>query len=62
MGLKKQELIPSFVSQSGDTSSKIVNDFSNKVVKKLKLSTNYFFKRWAPKQSLFIGIKSDGLE
>ena len=36
--------LPNFVSSSGDGSSKIGHDFSNKVVQKLKLSINYFYK------------------
>ena len=33
--------LSNFVSPSGDSSSKIGHDFSNKVVQKLKLSINY---------------------
>ena len=36
--------LPNFVSSSGDGSSKIGHDFSNKVVQKLKLSINHFYK------------------
>ena len=46
--------LPHFVSSSGDGLSKIGHDFSSKVVQKLKLSTNHFYKRCAPKQQLFI--------
>ena len=39
-----QMKLSNFVSSSGDGSSKIGHDFSNKVVQKLKLSINYFYK------------------
>ena len=48
-----------FCFSGGDSLSKIGHDFSNKVVKKLKLSINYFYKKCAPKQLLFIEKKSD---
>ena len=38
-----QMKLPNFVSSSGDSSSKIGHDFSNKVVQKLKLSINNFY-------------------
>ena len=43
----------SFVSSSGDYLSKIGHDFSNKVVQKLKLSINHFYKKCAHKQLFF---------
>ena len=39
-----QMKLPNFVSSSGDGSSKIGHDFSNKLVQKLKLSINDFYK------------------
>jgi hypothetical protein len=45
--------LPNFVSSSADSSSKIGYDFSNKLVQKLKLSINHFYKKCAPKQLLF---------
>ena len=45
--------LPNFVSSSGDGSSKIEYDFSNKVVQKLKLSINHFYKKCANKQLFF---------
>ena len=36
--------LPNFGCPSGDSSSKIGHDFSNKVVQKLKLSINDFYK------------------
>ena len=45
--------LPNFVSPSGDCWSKSGHDFSNKVVQKLKLSINHFYKKCAPKQSFF---------
>ena len=45
--------LPNFVYPSGDSSSKIWHDFSNKVVQKLKLLINYFYKKCAPKQLFF---------
>ena len=45
-----QMKLPNFVSSSGDGSSKIGDDFSNKVVQKLKLSINHFYKNCAHKQ------------
>ena len=45
--------LPNFVSSSGDGSSKIGHDFSNKVVQKLKLSINHFHKKSATKQLFF---------
>ena len=46
-----QMKLPNFVS--GDGSSKIGHDFSNKVVQKLKLSVNHFYKKCAHKQLFF---------
>ena len=51
--------LPYFVSSSDDGLSKIGHDFSNKVVQKLKLSINHFYKKCAPKQLFFIEKKSD---
>ena len=48
-----QMKLPNFVSSSGDSSSKIGHDFSNKVVQKLKLSINHFYKKCAHKQLFF---------
>ena len=48
-----QMKLPNFVSSSGDGSSKIGHDFSNKVVQKLKLSINHFYKKCAHKQLFF---------
>ena len=48
-----QMKLPNFVSSSGDGSSKIGHDFNNKVVQKLKLSINYFYKKCAHKQLFF---------
>ena len=45
--------LPNFVSSSGDGLSKIGCDFSNKVVQKLKLSINNFYKKCAHKQLFF---------
>ena len=42
-----QMKLPNFVSSSGDGSSKIGHDFSNKVVQKLKLLINHFYKKCA---------------
>jgi hypothetical protein len=47
-----QMKLPNFVSSSGDSSSKIGHDFSNKVVQKLKLN-KLFKKKCAPKQLFF---------
>ena len=44
--------LPNFVSPSSDSSSKIGHDFGNKVVQKLILSINNFYKKRAPKQLL----------
>ena len=44
---------PHFVNQSSDSSSKIGHEFSNKVVKKLKLAKNAFYKKGAPKLIFF---------
>ena len=44
---------PNFVSSSGDGSSKIGHDFSNKVVQKLKLQINYFLQTCLSKQLFF---------
>ena len=41
--------LPNFVSPS----SKIGHDFGNKVVQKLTLSINIFYKKRAPKQLFF---------
>ena len=48
-----QMKLPNFVSTSGYGSSKIVRDFSDKVVQKLKLSINHFYKKCAHKQLFF---------
>ena len=48
-----QMKLPNFVSSSGDGSSKIGLDFSNKVVQKLKLSINNFYKKCAHEQLFF---------
>ena len=45
--------LPHFVNPSTDSSSKIGHDFSNKVVQKLKLSINHFYKKCAQKQLFF---------
>ena len=45
--------LPNFMSSSGDGSSKIGHDFSSKVVQKLKLSINNFYKKCANKQLFF---------
>ena len=45
--------LPNFVSSSGDGSSKIGHDFCNKVVQKLTLSINIFYKKRTPKQLFF---------
>ena len=45
--------LPNFVSSSGDGSSKIGYDFSNKVVQKLKLLINHFYKKCAHKKLFF---------
>ena len=45
--------LPNFVSPSSDSSSKIGHDFGNKVVQKLTLSINNFYKKRAPKQLFF---------
>jgi hypothetical protein len=45
--------LPNFVSSSGDGLSRIGHDFSNKVVQKLKLSINNFYKKCAHKQLFF---------
>ena len=49
--------LPNFVSPSSDRSSKIGHDFGNKVVQKLTLSINIFYKKRAPKQLFFIEKK-----
>ena len=51
-----QMKLPNFVSSSSDGSSKIGHDFTNKVVQKLKLSINHFYKKCAHKQ-LFLNEK-----
>ena len=43
-----QMKLPNFVSSSGDGSSKIGHDFSNKVVQKLTLEKNVINKIWSP--------------
>ena len=48
-----QMKLPNFVSSSGDGSSKIGHDFSNKVVQKLKLSIDRFYKKCAHNQLFF---------
>ena len=48
-----QMKLPNFVSSSGDSLSNIRHDFSNKVVQKLKLSINHFYKKCALKQLFF---------
>ena len=48
-----QMKLPNFVSSSGDGLSKIGHDFSNKVVQKLKLSINHFYKKCVHKQLFF---------
>ena len=48
-----QMKLPNFVSPSSDSSSKIGHDFSNKVVRRLKLSINQFYKKCAHKQLFF---------
>ena len=45
--------LPNFVSPSSDRSSKIGHDFGNKVVQKLILSINNFYKKPAPRQLFF---------
>ena len=45
--------LPNFVNPSADGSSKIDHGFSNKVVQKLKLSKNYFYKKCAHKVRSF---------
>ena len=63
-----QMKLPNFVSSSGDGSSKIGHDFSNKVVQKLKLSINHFYKKCAynnyssmkKKLALFDQLSLDG--
>ena len=48
-----QMKLPNFESPSSDSSSKIGYDFGNKVVQKLTLSINNFYKKRAPKQIFF---------
>ena len=45
--------LPNFVNSSADSLSKNRHDFSNKLVQKVELSTNYFYKKYAPKQVFF---------
>ena len=45
--------LPDFESPSGDSSSKIGRHFSNKVVLKLKLQENHFYKKCASKLLFF---------
>jgi hypothetical protein len=51
--------LPNFVSPSADSLSKIGHNFSNKVVQKLKLLINHFYKKCAPKQLFFSEKKSE---
>ena len=44
-----QMKLPNFVNPFADKSPKIGHDFSNKMVQKLKLSNNCFYKKYAPK-------------
>ena len=53
--------LPNFVSSSGGGSSKIGHDFSNKVVQKLKLSINHFYKKCDHKQLISNEKKSERL-
>ena len=48
-----QMKLPNFGSPSDDSSSKIEHDFSNKVVQKLKLAKNAFYKKGARKFIFF---------
>ena len=48
--------LPNFLSPSSDRLSKIGHDFGNKVVQKLILSINIFYKKRALKQ-LFLNEK-----
>ena len=48
-----QMKLPNFVSSFGDGLLNIGHDFSNKVVQKLKLSINHFYKKCAHKQLFF---------
>ena len=45
--------LPNFESPSVESWSSIGHDFSIKVVQKLKLSINHFYKKCATKQLLF---------
>ena len=45
--------LPNFVSPSTDSLSKIGHHLSNKVVLKLKLAKNAFYKKGAPKLIFF---------
>ena len=45
--------LPNFVSPSSDRSSKIWHVFGNKMVQKLTLPINDFYKKRAPKQLFF---------
>ena len=45
--------LPNFGSPSSDGSSKVGRHFSNKVVLKLKLAKNAFYKKGAPKLIFF---------
>ena len=54
-----QMKLPNFVSSSSDGLSKIEHDFSNKVVQKLKLPINHFYKKCASKQLFFNEKKSE---
>ena len=48
-----QMKLPNIVSSSSDGLSKNGHDFNNKVVQKLKLSINHFYKKCAHKQLFF---------
>ena len=50
--------LPNFVNPSADSLSKIGNDFTDKVVQKLKLSINHFYK-CTHKQLFFNEKKSE---
>ena len=45
--------LPNFEYPCGKSSLKIGHDFSNKVVQKMKLSINHFYKKCAHKQLFF---------
>ena len=59
--------LPNFVNPSGDSSSKIWHDFSNKVVQKLKLLKKWFYKKCGPlneirKIRMVLNIKKNHFE